>query len=122
MRLVPRCLSSIALSPLTAAPPRSARPAAATSTARIPFPTAEEASIAAAATSVDPELRPESVSRQVVADGTALVLNFAAVDVRTLRAAVGTFLDLVALSARTLEAFPPLIEREQIHEPPEPPA
>jgi hypothetical protein len=38
-------------------------------------------------------------------DGTVLVLEFAAIDMRTLRAAVGTFCDLLGLATRTLEAF-----------------
>jgi hypothetical protein len=53
------------------------------------------------------QLRPEAVTRELSVDGAALVLNFAAVDMRTLRAAVGTFCDLVGLATRTLEAFGP---------------
>jgi tRNA threonylcarbamoyladenosine modification (KEOPS) complex Pcc1 subunit len=51
------------------------------------------------------QLRPEAVTRQLSVEGSALVLNFAAVDMRTLRAAVGTFCDLLGLASRTLEAF-----------------
>lgn len=40
-------------------------------------------------------------------EGSSLVLNFAAVDMRTLRAAVCTFCDLLGLASRTLEAFGP---------------
>lgn len=40
-------------------------------------------------------------------EGSTLVMNFAAVDMRTLRAAVGTFCDLLGLATRTLEAFGP---------------
>ena len=54
-----------------------------------------------------PQLRPEAVSRELLVDGSSLVLNFAAVDMRTLRAAVGTFCDLLGLATRTLEAFGP---------------
>ena len=53
------------------------------------------------------QLRPEAVTRQLRVDGSALVLDFAAVDMRTLRAAVGTFCDLLGLATRTLEAFGP---------------
>ena len=53
------------------------------------------------------QLRPEAVSRELSLDGSTLVLNFAAVDMRTLRAAVGTFCDLLNLATRTLEAFGP---------------
>lgn len=59
------------------------------------------------ALAVDPELRPEAVTRVLAVDGSALVLNFAAVDMRTLRAAVCTFCDLLGLASRTLEAFGP---------------
>jgi len=53
------------------------------------------------------QLRPEAVTRELSVEGPTLVLNFAAVDMRTLRAAVGTFCDLLALATRTLEAFGP---------------
>ena len=53
------------------------------------------------------QLRPESVTRELTLEGSTLVLNFAAVDMRTLRAAVGTFCDLLGLATRTLEAFGP---------------
>ena len=53
------------------------------------------------------QLRPEAVTRQLGTDGPHLVLDFAAVDMRTLRAAVGTFCDLLGLATRTLEAFGP---------------
>lgn len=53
------------------------------------------------------QLRPEAVTRELSVEGSALVLRFAAVDVRTLRAAVGTFCDLLGLASRTLEAFGP---------------
>ena len=45
--------------------------------------------------------------RKLSVDGATLVLNFAAIDMRTLRAAVGTFCDLLGLATRTLEAFGP---------------
>ncbi len=51
------------------------------------------------------QLRPEAVTRVLSVDGSTMIMQFAAVDVRTLRAAVGTFCDLLALATRTLEAF-----------------
>lgn len=45
------------------------------------------------------------MTRQLGVKGPTLVLDFAAVDMRTLRAAVGTFCDLLGLASRTLEAF-----------------
>lgn len=74
------------------------------------------------------------MTRELSTDGAALVLNFAAVDMRTLRAAVGTFCDLLGLASRTLEAFGPLetiaaaataaaaggdVEQQQQQQPPE---
>ena len=53
------------------------------------------------------QLRPKAVTRELRVDGCALVMDFAAVDMRTLRAAVGTFCDLLGLATRTLEAFGP---------------
>jgi tRNA threonylcarbamoyladenosine modification (KEOPS) complex Pcc1 subunit len=76
--------------------------------ARVPFPSPEAAEIARAALAVDAELRPEAAARRLAAEGRDFVMDFAAVDARTLRAAVGTFCDLLGVAARTLEAFPPL--------------
>lgn len=47
------------------------------------------------------------MTRELSVEGSALVLRFAAVDMRTLRAAVCTFCDLLGLASRTLEAFGP---------------
>ncbi|KAL0024205.1 hypothetical protein WJX77_008186 [Trebouxia sp. C0004] len=52
---------------------------------------------------VDPELRPEQVTRGLSVEGNDFVMKFNAADVRTLRAAVSTFCDLLALVTRTLE-------------------
>ncbi|PSC75529.1 hypothetical protein C2E20_1303 [Micractinium conductrix] len=76
-------------------------------TGRVKYGSEKEATMVCRALEVDPELRPEAVTRQLVVDGRVLVLNFAAVDMRTLRAAVGTFCDLLGLASRTLEAFGP---------------
>jgi len=54
---------------------------------------------------VDPELRPEQVTRALSVEGTDFIMKFNAADVRTLRAAVSTFCDLLALVTRTLEMF-----------------
>lgn len=54
---------------------------------------------------VDPELRPEQVTRALTVEGSDFVMKFNAADVRTLRAAVSTFCDLLALVTRTLEMF-----------------
>ncbi|KAI7842507.1 hypothetical protein COHA_003861 [Chlorella ohadii] len=78
-----------------------------TFTGRVQYASPEEATMVCNALAVDPELRPEAVSRELRVDGSALVMDFAAVDMRTLRAAVGTFCDLLGLATRTLEAFGP---------------
>ncbi|KAI3427098.1 hypothetical protein D9Q98_007037 [Chlorella vulgaris] len=76
-----------------------------TFTGRVTYAAEAEARMVMRALEIDPELRPEAVRRQLSVDGTVLVLEFAAVDMRTLRAAVGTFCDLLGLATRTLEAF-----------------
>lgn len=54
---------------------------------------------------VDAELRLDSVSREVSLSGDEIVIKFEATEARLLRAAVGTFLELLSLSAATLERF-----------------
>eukprot|EP00887_Chlorella_sp_A99_P001238 scaffold14.g1238.t1 len=76
-----------------------------TFTGRVAYATQCEAEMVRNALAVDPELRPEAVTRELGVEGSTLVMRFAAVDVRTLRAAVGTFCDLLALATRTLERF-----------------
>jgi EKC/KEOPS complex subunit PCC1/LAGE3 len=85
-----------------------------TFSARIPYATVEHATMIRNALAVDPELRPEFVAREITVEDTTLVLNFAAFDARTLRAAVGTFCDLLRLATETLEAFPPLEDKPQL--------
>ncbi len=75
---------------------------------RCPLPSPNHATIVANTLSVDEELRPQFVTREITADGSCLIVRFAAVDLRTLRAASATFCDLLNLSCRTLEVFPPL--------------
>ncbi|CAK0786080.1 hypothetical protein CVIRNUC_009293 [Coccomyxa viridis] len=57
--------------------------------------------------SVDPELRPQQVTRKLSVQGRSLQIFFSAADAKTLRAAVGTFYDLLGLATRMLEAFAP---------------
>lgn len=98
--------------------------------ATVDFHTPEDALAVCKCLSADKELRPDQVSKlwlvsstccvvlmqhmssmpqvtkQLSTDGATLHAHFAAVDIRTLRAAVGAFCDLLALATRTLEAFP----------------
>lgn len=74
-------------------------------TATIPFEQPRHAECVHQTLAVDPELRPAEVERKLTLDGAALTIHFKARSARMLRAAVGTFLDLVALAVRTLETF-----------------
>uniref|UniRef100_A0A061QQD6 Polarized growth chromatin-associated controller 1 n=2 Tax=Tetraselmis sp. GSL018 TaxID=582737 RepID=A0A061QQD6_9CHLO len=58
--------------------------------------------------SVDPELHPDQVRRSLSTDGAVLKMQFSATEPKMLRAAVGTFFDLLALATRTYEAFGPV--------------
>ncbi|CAL5228572.1 g11729 [Coccomyxa viridis] len=57
--------------------------------------------------SVDPELRPQLVTRKLSVEGSTLQIHFSATDAKTMQAAVGTFYDLLKLATETLEAFGP---------------
>jgi len=85
-----------------------------TFSARVPYTTTEHATMIRNTLDVDPELRPEFVNRMITVEGTTLVFYFAAIDARTLRAAVGTFCDLLRLASETLETFPPLQDKPQL--------
>lgn len=74
-------------------------------TSTVTFEDAHHASMVHTAMSVDAELRPDDVTRKLSLDGNQMTLAFASNDARMLRAAVGTFCDLMALALRTLEAF-----------------
>jgi len=72
---------------------------------RMEFDSAEDAAMVRNSLAVDPELRPQQVSRKLTVEGSTLVMHFEAVEVRLLRAAVGTFFDLLVLATQTLETF-----------------
>eukprot|EP00210_Caulerpa_lentillifera_P005918 g5658.t1 len=71
----------------------------------LPFASNEEASAVTAALSADAELRPEHVSRSIVVEDNILKVTFRATEARLLKSAVGTFLELAALAAATIERF-----------------
>lgn len=75
--------------------------------ARIEMPTAEQAIIVSKAVSVDPELRPEEVSRIIRAEGNSIVIDVAATDVKSLRTAVSSLYDFIRVSIRAVEQFSP---------------
>lgn len=72
---------------------------------RVTYASETDASMVRDTLAVDPELRPLQVTRNLNVEGKDFVMKFAASDVRTLRAAVSTFCDLLALVTRTLEVF-----------------
>ena len=51
------------------------------------------------------QLHPECVERSVTRDGKQVIVRFQAVDPRTLRAASGTFMDLLKLASDMVETF-----------------
>ena len=51
------------------------------------------------------QLHPDCVERSVTRDGKQVTVRFQAVDPRTLRAASGTFMDLLKLASEMVETF-----------------
>ena len=68
---------------------------------------AEHAALAARSLSVEAELHPERVTKTVAAEGSRLVARFSASDARSLRLAVGAYMDMAAVVLRVLEASAP---------------
>lgn len=54
---------------------------------------------------MEPELRPQLVSRVLEVDGSQFRAFFSSPDLRGLRVSVSSFLELVQVSAETIEAF-----------------
>lgn len=73
--------------------------------ARIDMPSAKYAEIVATAISVDPELRPEEVSRTISVDGNAFVIDIAATDLKSLRTVVGSLYDFIRVSLAAIAQF-----------------
>lgn len=71
----------------------------------VSFEKADHAQLVRDALSVDPELRPHDVRRTMVLTDSDLTINFMAQDIRMLRAATGTFMDLLGVATLTLETF-----------------
>lgn len=72
---------------------------------QVPYSSATSATYVANALSVDPELTPDKVTKNVRVDGSTLLADFSASELRVLRASLSAFMDMLALSNRTLEAF-----------------
>ena len=69
------------------------------------FATPAHAELATATLSVDPELHPERVAKTIAADGASVRARFTAADARSLRSAVGAYVDMVGVVLRTLREF-----------------
>jgi len=76
-----------------------------TITARVPFLSAEHASIAQRTIQVDKELQPHAVKRTLVVEGDVLVATFSTLTLRLARLTLNSFLENVDLVARTLLEF-----------------
>mmetsp|Transcript_70253 Transcript_70253/g.222797 ORF Transcript_70253/g.222797 Transcript_70253/m.222797 type:complete len:92 (+) Transcript_70253:374-649(+) len=71
----------------------------------VPFATAADATVVMNTLRVDPELQPNKVSKELSVDGSILKIEFAATEVRLLRASVSANMDLLALATRAVEQF-----------------
>jgi len=71
----------------------------------VSFATPNHAQLVLDTLSVDPELRPHDVQRTMALDGCSLSITFKAKDIRMLRAATGTFMDLLGVATLTMETF-----------------
>lgn len=72
---------------------------------RVQFQTAAHAAMAAASLSVDPGLQPQHAWHHVSHEGSELVAEYRADEVRILRVQVSSFYDMLAVLARTLREF-----------------
>lgn len=73
--------------------------------ARIEMPSKKYAEIVATAINVDPELRPDEVTRTIHVDGNAFIIDIAATDLKSLRTSVGSVYDFIRVSLAALAEF-----------------
>jgi len=78
-----------------------------TVTMRVPFVSAEHASIAKQVIEVDPELQPKAVRRTVETEAEVLVVTYACSTVRLIRIVSNAFCENVDLIIRTIGEFGP---------------
>ena len=76
-------------------------------TVRVTFDTAEHADMVRRCTAVDPEVRPNMVRRSSHTEDNVMIVHFAAKDLRSLRVSLGSHLEMVELSVRTIEQLAP---------------
>ncbi len=74
---------------------------------RVAFDTAEHADMVRRCISVDPEVRPNMVRRSLHTEDSLLIVHFAAKDLRSLRVSLGSHLEMMELSVRTIEQLAP---------------
>ena len=72
---------------------------------KIVFASPQQAVVAYNSLSVDKELNPEAVERQYVLESSTLKLSIRAVELRTLRVAISSFLDMAKVVAETIDSF-----------------
>ncbi|KAL6614437.1 hypothetical protein ACP70R_036707 [Stipagrostis hirtigluma subsp. patula] len=65
----------------------------------------EHASIVYKTLAVDKELQPDKVKREMTLSGSKLVVHFAAVEARFLRASFSAFVDLMVLVTKLVEEY-----------------
>lgn len=73
--------------------------------AQIEMLDAKQATIVARSVDVDPELRPEEVTRSIRVEGNAFVIEVAASDAKTLRTAVTSLYDFIRVSLLAVAEF-----------------
>lgn len=69
------------------------------------YPSDEWATMVLNCLSVDSELQPDKLRREISVQGTKLRVGFATSDLRLLRAAFNAFMDMLILATKTLEQF-----------------
>ncbi|KAI7831037.1 CTAG/Pcc1 family [Kickxella alabastrina] len=76
-----------------------------TTTLRVPFPSAHQATIAMNALQVDRDISGDKIHRTIQTEDSALLVTFRSSNLRTLRVTINGFMDSLILVSKTLEAF-----------------
>ncbi|EGD80600.1 hypothetical protein PTSG_01189 [Salpingoeca rosetta] len=72
---------------------------------RVPFASAQDASIALNTLVVDKEPKPDICRRTMDVQDNTLLVTFEATELRTLRVASAWFMDMLQLTCETIDAF-----------------
>eukprot|EP00252_Welwitschia_mirabilis_P025312 TRINITY_DN7848_c0_g1_i1.p1 TRINITY_DN7848_c0_g1~~TRINITY_DN7848_c0_g1_i1.p1 ORF type:complete len:108 (+),score=22.64 TRINITY_DN7848_c0_g1_i1:115-438(+) len=81
---------------------------------QVEYPTEENALIIYKVLSVDNELQPDKVKRDMILHGCELHVNFSAVEARFLRASFSAFVDVLVLATKTVEQFGSLVSEMDV--------